>query len=123
MIKITIDKSGTAIMGFEVSGHAGSGEYGKDIVCASVSVLAQTAVNALGELIRSDFEYEIKDGYLRCAVPGNMTAEEKRKALTIMETIYVGYRSIAESYPDFVNIRIRRCDEYDDKNESSTVCQ
>lgn len=98
-------------MGFEVSGHAGSDTYGRDIVCASVSVLAQTAVNALGELTRAKADYEVREGYLRCAIPEVMAASDRKKAVTIMETISVGYRSIAESYPDYVKIRTRRCNQ------------
>ncbi|HKL10246.1 MAG TPA: ribosomal-processing cysteine protease Prp [Clostridia bacterium] len=114
MIEIMLYREDTEIMGFEISGHAESDEYGRDIVCASVSVLAQTAVNALGELTGIDFEYEVAEGYLRCLVPKKLPSDEKQKVATIMKTIYVGYESVAESYPDYVNIRVRRCDDYDD---------
>ncbi len=114
MIEIMVFRENTEIMGFEVSGHAESDEYGRDIVCASVSVLAQTAVNALGELTGINFEYEVAEGYLRCLVPKNLPSKEKQRVAAIMETIYVGYESVAETYPDYVNILVRRCDDYDD---------
>ncbi|WP_026528860.1 ribosomal-processing cysteine protease Prp [Butyrivibrio sp. VCD2006] len=34
-------------MGFRLEGHAGSGEYGKDIVCAAISMLTINTVNSL----------------------------------------------------------------------------
>ncbi len=114
MIEIIVFKNSTEIMGFEVSGHAESDEYGRDIVCASVSVLAQTAVNALGELTGVDFDYEIAEGYLKCEVPKTLPLNEKQRVATILKTIYVGYRGVAESYPDYVSICVRRCDDNDD---------
>ena len=39
MIRIEVKKQNSDIIGFEVKGHAGSDEYGKDIVCAAISVL------------------------------------------------------------------------------------
>ena len=35
------------IVGFEIIGHADFDEYGKDIVCSAVSILAYTCVNTL----------------------------------------------------------------------------
>lgn len=37
--------------GFEVSGHAGYADKGKDIVCASVSSAVQMAANTITEII------------------------------------------------------------------------
>jgi len=109
MIEIVVFKNDTEIMGFEVSGHADSEEYGKDIVCASVSVLAQTAVNALSELTDVDFEYQIAEGYLRCELPKVLPFDKRQMVSAILKTIYVGYRSIEEGYPEYVSISIRRC--------------
>ena len=45
-ISIVTDKKGF-IWGFEIKGHAGYDEYGKDIVCAAVSSTVITTVNAI----------------------------------------------------------------------------
>ena len=37
-------------MTLELDGHAGSAPYGKDIVCAAISILTQSLVNALADL-------------------------------------------------------------------------
>ncbi|MBE6155453.1 MAG: ribosomal-processing cysteine protease Prp [Firmicutes bacterium] len=41
-----------------ISGHANSGEYGKDIVCASVSSIIYTTINALKKIQESSIEVE-----------------------------------------------------------------
>ena len=45
-IRFSRDKSGR-LSGFTVVGHTGYAPEGEDIVCAGVSALSQTAVNAL----------------------------------------------------------------------------
>ena len=45
-IDIRLDQGG-ALQGFTVSGHAGGGPSGEDIVCAAVSVLFRTAARLL----------------------------------------------------------------------------
>ena len=40
MIKAKFNSQKNLITGFTLSGHADSGEYGHDIVCAAVSVLS-----------------------------------------------------------------------------------
>lgn len=57
MIKVNIKKSAIII-----TGHAGYDEYGKDIVCASVSSIVITSVNAALKLENNSLEYiEEKD--------------------------------------------------------------
>ncbi len=48
MIKIIVKKSNEIISEIEISGHADYADYGKDIVCAAVSSIAITTVNAIG---------------------------------------------------------------------------
>ena len=45
----------------EISGHAGYDEYGKDIVCASVSSVIMTTVNSIMNIDNSSISY-IDDG-------------------------------------------------------------
>ena len=52
MIKGTFyrTESGT-IHQFRITGHAGAGEYGEDIVCAAVSALSINAINSVSHLL------------------------------------------------------------------------
>lgn len=53
MINIRKDKNIITI-----SGHAGSGDFGKDIVCASASSIVYTTVNAIEKLRPGSIELE-----------------------------------------------------------------
>lgn len=46
MIKVAVHKTGSHFTSMEVSGHAGSGDSGFDLVCAGVSSIMTGALNA-----------------------------------------------------------------------------
>ena len=59
MIKINIKKNHIKILG-----HALYDDYGKDIVCAAVSSVVVTTINAISSLDENSIKYEIKEGYI-----------------------------------------------------------
>lgn len=63
MIKIKTDNDTIVI-----SGHSGYDVEGKDIVCASVSSIAITTVNAILKIDSKAITYEEKDGYLKITI-------------------------------------------------------
>lgn len=64
MIKININQINNQVNEININGHSGYEEFGKDIVCASVSSIAITTVNAILRLDSEALEYTEKDGYL-----------------------------------------------------------
>ncbi|MFV0499151.1 MAG: ribosomal-processing cysteine protease Prp [Bacilli bacterium] len=66
MIEIEISRV-NYINSFEVKGHANYLEYGKDIVCASVSSMTIFAFNLCLEL-NKNVKYEQENGYLKLRV-------------------------------------------------------
>ena len=64
MIKISINQINNQVNEININGHSGYEEFGKDIVCASVSSIAITTVNAILRLDSEALEYTEKDGYL-----------------------------------------------------------
>lgn len=63
MIKINIDKDEITI-----KGHSGYAEEGSDIVCASVSSISITTVNALLSIDEDCIDYKENDGYLNIKI-------------------------------------------------------
>lgn len=60
MIKVNVKNDNITI-----KGHAGYSEQGFDIVCASVSTLAISTINAIIRFDENAIKYEEKDGYLK----------------------------------------------------------
>jgi len=80
-----------------VYGHAGSGDYGKDIVCAAVSALVLTLAQALTE-ITSDADVDISEGYADI-----LCTRDSAIIDFLFATIAGGLRSVAETNAEYVN--------------------
>ena len=59
MIKIVIDKDN-----IKISGHAGYGVKGTDIVCASVSSIVITSLNAIIRIDENAIDYKQDEGFI-----------------------------------------------------------
>ena len=68
MTKIKFYKNKNNLIGFEISGHTGFAQSGKDIVCAAVSTASQMALLCLTDEIKIQPEVKISDGYLKVFV-------------------------------------------------------
>ena len=83
--------------GFSAVGHAGHGPPGHDIVCAAVSVLVQTFALSAEELPGDQISCDIQPG--RAVIEyGNLSD----RARLLKDSLFIGVRAIAESYPDCV---------------------
>lgn len=105
MIKIQVqrDQSGE-IRRFTVEGHAGYAEHGRDIVCAAVSAVTQTAILGLKEVLKLPVVVEMRDGYLSCRLPEVVVATARPMAQAVLETMLAGLKDIQEGYPDFIEL-------------------
>ncbi len=89
------------ISGFQVTGHSGTAARGKDIICAGVSSLAQTALLGVGEYLHREVDYSVASGKL------SMRLLEAPDDLTeaILETMLLGLAEIEKLSPKAVRIR------------------
>ena len=110
------------LKGFEASGHAGSRKIrGYDLVCCAVSALTQTGVNALCAVAGFEPEVEVKDGYLRCMLPAQLTDRQMADAQIILRTIMTGLTDIQKIYPNLVRIQHKEWRQADAYDESSAL--
>lgn len=98
-----------------VNGHAKYDEYGRDIVCAAVSVLAQTALMSLVDvcgLKEESIRYNIDEerGFLSVELPNDIEISKLKDTQTVLETLFIGIKSVAEGYPEYVKLENRRCE-------------
>lgn len=107
MIKVSfaLDKDEN-IRSFSVKGHAGFAQRGQDIVCAAVSVLAQTAVIGLEEHGRMLPEVAQQAGDMSCELPKEMNETQSLVAEAILKTCYLGMLAVKNEYPDYLNIEV-----------------
>ena len=88
MTKISVYKKGSHIAGYVVEGHTGYAEEGSDIVCAAVSTVATHTLNGLTEVVKIPVGYEVRDAYLECIVPDNLS-EEAKNTFSIIDILTI----------------------------------
>ena len=98
MIRVALRSQDECITGFDVKGHAGYAEAGQDIVCAAVSVLTTTCVNALETVAGVKPTVKTSDGRMRVVVPRNSGHD----AQVILQTLRQGLRDLAEHYSRYI---------------------
>lgn len=99
MIKITVKKNKDIIESISVTGHSGYKESGSDIVCASVSSICITTVNAMIRLDNMAIEYEETDGYLKVDIKQHSKTIDTL-ALNMVELLC----ELASDYKDYIKI-------------------
>ncbi len=102
MIQVCYDRRGYRVT---VSGHAGYGERGADILCAAASMLLHTLAGAVRGLSERGFAEDIAislhagAGEVAC-VP---VAEFACAVTAVMDSIVLGFRLLAADYPEYVS--------------------
>ncbi len=104
MTKITFYKKNNLILGFEVSGHTGKDDYGKDLLCCQISTVAQMAVLSVKEILKIDAFCEIIDGYLKVMVNKNV---ENEKLQFLFETCLKSFKSIIIDEKKYAKLEVK----------------
>lgn len=105
MITVLVElDSKKSIVRFDVSGHAGYDIPGKDIVCAAVSAIVQTAIIGLTDVVALEVEWKQKDGNVRCKIPQTLEPDKMEKANVVLQTMLLGLKSIQTGYESFLSV-------------------
>lgn len=103
-LAVSIERHAGRIVGLRVTGHAGFGLSGKDIVCSAVSALVLSAANGLKQHAGADVRLlDDTDGEYRLEL-----LRGDARAHAILETLVDGLRAIARSYPGHLKISALR---------------
>ena len=105
MINITFNPQSLEL---KVDGHAQHGKKGEDIVCAAISTLFYTLVEALHQsedIMTSPIVFEDNDGkgYIKCFPKEKYIGNVARTYWTIL----VGMELVANNYPNNVTFKVR----------------
>ena len=96
MIKVNLIKTNDIVTGLQVTGHAKSAEYGKDLICAAVSAILTGGFNAFND---SDIKsIELKEGYAFVEVNLN-------KGQEVLKVLEIQLKTLEESYPKYIKIK------------------
>jgi uncharacterized protein YsxB (DUF464 family) len=109
MIKVNYFTDCGDITGFDIHGHAGYDEYGKDIVCAAVSSAAYLTANTVTDVIKASADVSVDEisGGMRLCI------EEKdvKKCDNVMRGFALHMQSLQKQYAEriFVEFTEVKC--------------
>ena len=101
MIRVTLHWKGDLITGFESRGHADYAEEGSDIVCAAVSILTTTCVNALESVAGLEPKVKVSPGKMILTLPEGSGHD----AQVILKTMRQGLSDLTDAYPDYLLLK------------------
>ena len=90
-----------ALKGFEVTGHAGYGEAGNDIVCSAVTSAVMLTCNTVTDFFHADAEVLVEEN--RVALSLNVPDDASER---LLDSFHVHMKNISEDYPG-VKVEVR----------------
>ena len=100
MIKVIISKKNNEVKRITITGHANFDSHGKDIVCASVSTMAITSINAILSIDNNAINYEESEGLLVIVNKNNDHITNN-----ILTNLINMLNELATDYPKNISIR------------------
>ncbi len=99
MIKIKLEKENDQIKKVQIKGHSGYDEYGRDIVCASVSTMTITTINAIIRYDESSISYNQDEGLVNLVVLKHSEVVD-----LLLENLISLFKELEEQYKKYVKI-------------------
>jgi uncharacterized protein YsxB (DUF464 family) len=88
----------------EIRGHAGAAPAGQDIVCAGISVLSYTLINAAMSVPEYDGHTLVNEGEALIRVECCPDEEHEELCREMFRVIWQGFETIAESFPQHIQL-------------------
>lgn len=99
-VKFFIDQNDMPV-GFTVSGHAGYADFGKDIVCASVSSAVMLTVNTAMQNFNISADLNVGDNVVSCKFK-----ESSSDGAKLLLGLKAHFDALSEDYPKSIKVNI-----------------
>ncbi len=100
MISVNVSFIENKVSSILITGHANQNDYGKDIVCAGVSTIVYGSINALDIHQKSNFKFDLKDGYTLIEILSN-----NDQIQLMLDMMLIQLKTLEEAYPKFIQIK------------------
>ncbi|MGH4118828.1 ribosomal-processing cysteine protease Prp [Clostridium sp.] len=109
MVNVEFVRSNGKIVSFKIKGHAMPKESKLDIdlICNSISVISQTTVIGIEQVLKIKVKYDIKDGFLSLNLE-NQNLIDIERCQVLLETMILGLKSIEKQkkYGKYIKVEI-----------------
>ena len=95
-------------LSFTLKGHADSGPYGYDIVCAAVSALTLSVINNAQRLLDVSLiieAEEVEGGFLKASLPPSFDGKKKAEIQLLLNHLYWSLKDIEEEYNEHIEVK------------------
>ena len=100
MILVKVETKENEYQKITLTGHAMYADYGKDIVCAAVSSIATTTINAILSLEKENMTYQKTKTGLEIRVKKSSTINQK-----LLENMVLMLKELELEYPKNIEVR------------------
>ena len=109
MTHIKIKTKNNNIISFEISGHTGYEDSGKDILCAAISSISQSACLGITKVlnIKAVINKNDKKGYLKLVLPNNLTESQSRECQIILKTMQISLQDLLFDYSNYIKLEVQ----------------
>ncbi len=97
MVKVVVEDKCITI-----KGHASAGEFGRDIVCASVSSIAITTVNAMLRFNDKSIDVVSNDGFMQIKI-----LESSNETLVLLENMISLLVELEKQYKKNISVKMK----------------
>ncbi len=99
MIRVRFTTADELLSGFSVSGHAGAGVQGEDIVCAAVSSAVYMTANTVTEILHQPADISVEEGYLSLHITGDVP-----RCQAVLAGLRLHIQALQEQYPTRIQL-------------------
>ena len=109
MTSVKVVKQNGSITEVTCDGHTGYGAEGEDIVCSALSSIVQTAMLGILSVagVNMQFDRQDEEGYLKFAIPQNITLEQRKICDNILDTMLLGISDLYQGFSDFIELEVQ----------------
>ena len=92
----------------ECSGHTDYDEFGKDVLCATISGIVQSCYLGLREVlnINAKLERKLDDGYIKFELPRDIDNNKLNQSQILFETVYVSIEDLQKGYSKYISMEV-----------------
>ena len=99
MIQVRFYTDQEQLTGFRISGHAGAGAAGEDIVCAAVSSAAYMTANTITDILHIPAQVAVDDGFMELRL-----CEQVEASQAVLCGLRLHLQALEEEYPKRVHL-------------------
>jgi len=103
MTSVIFKRKNERLIAFKIEGHAGFDDLNRDIICSAISMVSQTTLIGILEVLKVEVEYCIEDGFLSLSLE-EKSMDEIEKCQVLLKTMLLGLKNIQISYGDYINV-------------------